>query len=163
MVKNKNALLILLLGLGAVVISSCVTTHDYLHGVSAEGEKIYLGPVPIENTEAFKTFYASQRSEVQKQQYLFQRLKEAPKDLEYFHEGNWYGWLEAYRGGMWLVRNRYQKDQDTRDFLKKFVWRSETSRQLHLIRYPDGTVQVAYFVLLNELDLLEEKLKTGAI
>lgn len=136
-----------------LVLSGCATSN-YLKGVNSQGQKVYLGSLPIEETEAFKTYLQSPRAEVNKQQYLFQRLKDAPKDLEYFHDGNWYGWVEAYRGGMWLMRNRYQKDQDTRTFLKKHVWRSDAN-QLHLVRFPDGSIQVGYFILLNELELLE--------
>ena len=147
-----------LLGLLVAILfmhSSCVSSK-YLKGVTAAGQKVYLGEVPVENTEAYKTYLVSAQTEVHKQQYLFQRLKDAPKDLEYYHDGNWYNWLETYRGGMWLIRNRYQKGQDTRLFLKKYVLRSETSNELHLIRFPDGSVQVAYDVLLNELGMLEE-------
>ncbi len=141
-----------LLGLGHAFAAN-------LKGVDAKGQKVYLAEVPINNTVAFKTYLASPKSEVNKQQYLFARLKDAPKNLEYFHDGNWYSWVEAYRGGMWLMRNRYKKGQDTRLFLKKYVWRSEDTNKEHLVRYPDGSIQVGYFVLLNELDLLEETVK----
>lgn len=144
-----------------MALTACATT-PYLKGVTPDGAKVYLGPIPIENTEAFKTFAQSQRGPVQEQQYFFQRLKEAPKDLQYYYDGNWYSWVEAYRGGMWLVRNRYEKGQDTRTFLKKYVLRSEGKKELLLVKYPDGSVQVAYDVLLNELNLLEEKMKAVA-
>jgi len=153
MQKNICSVLItltILLGL-----NGCATTKA-LDGVDTTGKKVYLGEVAIENTTAFKAYLQSPKTEVNKQQYLFQRLKDAPKDLEYFHDGNWYGWIEAYRGGMWLIRNRYQKDQDTRTFLKKHVWKSDANN-VHLVRFPDGSMQVGYFILLNELDLLEEK------
>lgn len=140
-------------------LTACATT-SYLKGVDPEGNKVYLGSAPTMDTESYKTFAQSQRGPVQEQQYFFQRLKEAPKDLQYYHDGNWYSWVEAYRGGMWLVRNRYEKGQDTRTFLKKYVLRSEGKKELHLIKYPDGSVQIAYDVLLNELDWLEEKKKT---
>jgi len=142
-------------------LTACATT-SYLKGVDSKGSKVYLGNAPTVETESYKTFIQSQRGPVQEQQYFFQRLKEAPKDLQYYHDGNWYGWVEAYRGGMWLVRNRYEKGQDTRTFLKKYVLRSEGKKELHLIKYPDGSVQIAYDVLLNELDWLEEKTKTAA-
>lgn len=139
--------------------NNTVIAANYLEGVDEKGNKVYLGPTPIENTAAFKTYAQSSKSAVHEQQYLFQRLKDAPKDLEYFHDGNWYNWLQTYRGGMWLIRNRYKKGQDTREFLKKYVWRSEETRKLHLVKFPDGSIQVGYFLLLNELDLLEETLK----
>lgn len=145
----------LLLSCSLLFILSGCATSSALKGMNSVGQKVYLGETPVKDTAAFTTYLQSPKTEVNKQQYLFQRLKDAPKDLEYFHDGNWYGWVEAYRGGMWLMRNRYQKDQDTRTFLKKHVWRSDANQE-HLIRYPDGSIQVGYYVLLNELDLLEQ-------
>ena len=130
-----------------------------LKGNDASGKKIYLGPVPLENTEAYQSFLTSSRSEVDKQNYIFKRLKtEEAQKLSYFHDGTWYSWLEAYRGGNWLIRNRYKKGQDARTFIKNYVWRSETTGKPHLIKYPDDSIQEAYYVLLNELDLLDETL-----
>lgn len=139
-----------------LLLGACATSSPYLKGVHPDGSKVYLGPLPIEETDAFKTFMQSDQGPVQEQQYLFQRLKEADQSLKYYHDGNWYSWLEAYRGGNWLVRNRYQKGQDTRTFLKKYVLRSEDKKELHLIKYPDGSIQIGYDVLMNELDLLEK-------
>jgi hypothetical protein len=139
----------------AAIVYGCAT-NPYLKGITPDGAKVYLGDAPTVNTEAYKAFSQSERGPVQEQQYFFQRLKDAPKDLQYYHDGNWYGWVEAYRGGMWLIRNRYEKGQDTRTFLKKYVLKSEGKKELHLIKYPDGSVQIAYDVLLNELDWLEK-------
>lgn len=141
----------------SVFTSGCASS--VLKGLDTTGKKVYLGPVPIENTEAYETFVNSPQSEVDKQNYMFKRLKtdEAQK-LSYFHDGTWYTWLEAYRGGNWLVRNRYKKGQDARTFVKDHVWRSESTGKPHLIKYPDGSIQEAYYVLLNELDLLDETL-----
>lgn len=140
-----------------ILLTGCASTGN-LKGVAKDGSKIYLAPVPISNTEAYKTFLRAPHSQVSEQTYMFSRLKLA-KDLSFFHDGSWYTWLEAYRGGMWLMRNRYKKGQDTRTFLKNHVWRSEKTGTPHLIKYPDGSVHVAYYVLLNELDLLEETLR----
>lgn len=136
--------------------SGCASST--LKGVAPNGQKAYLGTVPIENTEAYRQFISSPQSEVNVQTYLFTRLK-AAQDLSYFRDGQWYSWLEAYRGGMWLMRNRYEKGQDARTFIKNHVWRSESTGKPHLVKYPDGSVHEAYYVLLNELDLLEETLK----
>ncbi|PIQ87146.1 MAG: hypothetical protein COV74_01990 [Candidatus Omnitrophica bacterium CG11_big_fil_rev_8_21_14_0_20_45_26] len=144
--------------LAGMLLFSAGCATPYLKGVTPAGEKVYVGPLPIENTEAFQTFLHSSKTEVDKQLYLFQRLK-AAMDLEYYHDGSWYSWLETYRGGTWLIRNRYKKDQDTRDFLRKHVWHSETTGKLHLVRFPDGSIQIGYFLLLNELDLLEAALQ----
>lgn len=98
---------------------------------------------------------STERSEVSEQGYLFQRLKSA-SELQFFHNGSWYSALEAYRGGMWLMRKRYLKGQDTRDFIRKYVEKAEDTGKLHLVKYPDGSVHIGSYVLYNELDLLEE-------
>ena len=152
----------ILVGCSALALGpGCAT--PYLKGMTPAGERVYLGPDTLRETEAYQSFLRSAKSEVDKQNYLFQRLKDA-KELEYYHDGSWYNWLETYRGGMWLIRNRYEKGQDTRTFLRKYVWRSESGK-LHLVRYPNGSIQIGYFVLMNELDLLEETVRkdSGAI
>ncbi len=58
-----------------------------LKGVNAKGEKVYLGPIPIESTEPYQTYLHSKHTEVDKQRYLFQRLKTADH-LKYFHDGS---------------------------------------------------------------------------
>lgn len=130
-----------------------------MQAVNAQGEKVYLGPKDIENSQAFKNYLRSPRGEADKQRYLFERLKGAA-DLSFYHDGDWYNALEAYRGGMWLMRERYKKGQLTRDFIKKYVERSDAGN-LHLVKYPDGSKQVGSYVLYNELDLLEEKAKNA--
>ena len=127
----------------------------YLKGVTPQGKRAYLGPIAIQSTEAYKAFLRSARTEVDKQNYLFNRLRLA-QDLQFYHDDRWYNALQSYRGGMWLMRNRYKKGQDTREFIKKYVARSEDTGKLHLVRYPDGSIQIGYYVLLNELDLLED-------
>ncbi len=126
-------------------------------GINSKGEKMYLGSTDIETSEAFKNYKRSPHGEADKQRYLFERLKNA-KHLEYYHDGSWYNSIEAYRGGMWLMRNRYKKDFPTRDFIKQYVERSEEGN-LHLAKYPDGSTQIGSYVLYNELDLLELKSK----
>ncbi len=145
------AFFLILLTLGGCASST-------LKGVTPQGQRVYLGPTPIEETAPYKEFLSSPRSEVNVQTYLFSRLKSA-QDLSFYHDGSWYNWLEAYRGGMWLMRNRYQKGQDARTFIKNHVWRSEATGKPHLVKYPDGSIHEAYYVLLNELDLLDETLK----
>ncbi len=127
-------------------------------GVNAQGKKVYLGSVPIEKSGAYQTYLSSKHTDVDKQRYLFQRLK-AAEGLQFFHDGSWYSPLDAYRGGMWLMRERYKAGQDTREFIKKYVDRSEDTGQLHLAKYPDGSVQAGSYILFNELDLLEATVK----
>lgn len=129
----------------------------YLKGVSPSGEKVYLGPAQIEDTEEFRTYLVSPRSEVDKQRFIFTRLKNA-KDLQFLHDGAWYNSLQAYRGGMWLMRNRYQKGQDTNAFIRKYVERSAAGNP-HLVKYPDGSIHLGSAIVYNELDLLEEAAK----
>ena len=140
-----------------IILTGCATTAT-LKGMTQDGTKVYLATVPINNSEAYKTYLSTPRSDVSEQTYLFSRLKLA-KDLSFYHDGNWYTWLEAYRGGMWLMRNRYKKGQATRTFLKNHVWHSEKTGKTHLVKYPNDSVHEAYYILLNELDLLEETLK----
>ena len=130
---------------------------QYNKGVTEKGEKLYLGPTDIEDSLAFKNYARSPQGEADKQRYLFERLKDA-KHLEFYHDGGWYNSLEAYRGGMWLMRNRYKKGFPTRDFIKQYVERSEEGN-LHLAKYPDGSKQIGSYILYNELDLLENKAK----
>lgn len=134
----------------AVCIAGCAS---YSKGISKNGEKIYLGPLPIESTEAFQTYLASNRTEVDKQRYLFDRLRSST-GLEFLHDGIFYNSTQAYRGGLWMMRHYYQKGQSTRDFIRKYVERS-TDGNAHLVKYPDGTMQGGTYILYNELDLLE--------
>ena len=139
-----------------LLLSSCATAN--LKGISPAGKKVYLAPIPVQGTEAYQSYLNSPRADVSQRTYIFSRLKLA-KDLSFYHDGSWYNWLEAYRGGMWLMRNRYKKGQDSRTFLKKYVWKSEDTGKPHLVKYPDSSVHEAYYVLLNELDLLEETVR----
>src|SRR5262249_51229087 len=63
--KIRHLLLIFLIGL-----AGCAS-NPYLNGVTRQGAKVYLGPVPIEGTEAYQTYLHSGRTEVDKQRYLF--------------------------------------------------------------------------------------------
>jgi len=152
---QKSLFLILTL-----LLSGCAGT-TYYKGVAPDGQKAYLGPLPVEGTEAFKTFLVSRRTDVDRQRYLFTRLKGA-RELEFLHDGTWYNSLQAYRGGMWLMRHRYKKGQDTRAFIQKYVEFSEAGKP-HLVKYPDGTLQLGSYVLYNELDLLEEAEKRAGV
>ncbi|HXV28146.1 MAG TPA: hypothetical protein VD913_04195, partial [bacterium] len=111
MVKKQIGLKLSGIFLAVLLTAGCAS--PYLKGVSPSGQKAYLGSVPIENTETYRNYLNSRRTEVDEQRYLFARLKEAT-DMQYYHDGNWYGPIEAYRGGMWLMRNRYKPGQDTR-------------------------------------------------
>ena len=140
-----------------VLLAGCVNSNGYLKGVTRQGEKVYLGPADIQETAAYKDFLKSGHAETDKQHYLFQRLKDS-KGLEFYHDGAWYNQIEAYRGGMWLMRHRYQKGQDSRIFIRKYIERSEAGN-LHLVRTPDGSIQIGSYILYNELDLLEDALR----
>jgi len=142
--------------LAVFLLSACAS--PYLKGVTPRGDRAYLGPVPIEKTESYQTYLHSRHTEVDKQRYLFQRLK-ASENLQFYDDGRWYDTLEAYRGGMWLMRNRYKEGQDSREFIRKYIERSEQTNQYRLVQYPDGSVQIGSYILYNELDLLEETTK----
>ncbi|MSR77938.1 MAG: hypothetical protein EXS63_06925 [Candidatus Omnitrophica bacterium] len=154
----KNVWMVLLL----LSLSAGCAGEKYFNGVGPNGQKIYLGPVPIEKTEAYQAYTHSSRTEADKQRYLFQRLKSAV-NLSFYHDGNWYNSVQAYRGGMWLMRKRYLKGQATRDFIHKYVERSEETGEFHLAKFPDGSIHIASYLLYNELDLLEDKQKSGKL
>ncbi len=144
----------------STLMPGCASGPSFNKGLNAAGEKVYLGTSAIESTEAYKNFLNSPQGETDKQRYLFERLKNA-RDLEFFHDGSWYNSIEAYRGGMWLMREKYKKGQLTRDFIKQYVERSDAGN-LHLAKYPDGSTQIGSYILYNELDLLESKTRKGA-
>jgi len=139
---------------------NCAT--PFLKGMTPEGEKVYAGPVPIQDTEAYKMYAVTNGSEANKINYLFKRLQSA-KDLVYYHDDGKYNWLEVYRAGKWLLRNRYRKGDDVRTFLRKDVWYSETTGKPLYIEFPDGSIHIAYYVLINEIDLLEETTKNKEV
>ena len=147
--KSLLALFLILIG--------CTGGFKYSKGLNAQGEKLYLGTTDIENTDAFKSYSRSPQGEADKQRYLFERLKNT-HGFEFYHDGSWYNALEVYRGGMWLMSQRYKKGALTRDFIKRHVERSDAGN-LHLIKYPDGSQQIGSYILYNELDLLENKIK----
>jgi hypothetical protein len=153
LIKNMFSLVFITAGALCVLVAGCAAPP--LKGINPQGEKVYLGPVPIQNTEAYQAYLLEKSTEVAKQNYLFDRLRFAT-ELEFYHNGSWYNSLEAYRGGMWLMRHRYQKGQDARTFIHKYVERAEDSGEFHLVKYPDGSIHIGSYVLYNELDLLEE-------
>lgn len=125
----------------------------YLKGISPEGQTVYIDTPLMQNTEAFQNYISSQQTETDKQNYLFERIKSA-KNLIYIRDGHQYTWLQAYRGGKWLIRNRYEKGIDARSFAKKYIWKSEAGNP-YLVQFPDGSTHIGYYILLNELELLE--------
>lgn len=150
--KKRPIFLLLYLAFLPLLITSCAST--VFNGVNANGDPVYLNSVDIRTTPAFQKYSLNSQSEAGKILFIMSRIKDS-QDLSYFHEGSWYNSLQAYRGGMWLFRNRYQDDQKAADFLREQVRLSERSGQRHLIKYPDGTLQDGYYVLLNELARLE--------
>ncbi|MBI4358071.1 MAG: hypothetical protein HY584_02110 [Candidatus Omnitrophica bacterium] len=152
--QKIDALLFLttLVSLGLVPFG-CAT--PYLKGLTPQGEKVYLGIHPMQETEAYQSYLLSSKSEAAKLNYLLDRIKEA-KELTYYHNGGRYSWLEAYRAGTWVVRHHYEKGEDARSFIRKETLLYEKSAKPNAIQFPDGSIHIAYFVLLNELDSLEE-------
>lgn len=148
-----NPRTLILTALTAALLAGCAS--PYLSGRTPAGEKVYIGSTDIRSTEAYQEFMRSGRTELDKERYLFKRVTEA-KDLKYHRDGNTYGWVEAYRAGNWLMRNHYDKEADARSFIRDHVWKSAATGRPHLVEFPDGSIHVGYYVLLNELDLLEE-------
>jgi len=136
-------------------ITGCAA--PFMKGINANGQKVYLDQADITQTEAYQEYLQSEHTEINKERYIFKRVVGA-KDLRYHRDGNTYGWVEAYRAGNWLMRTHYDKEADARSFIRDHVWKSETTGNPHLIQFPSGDIHVAYYVLLNELDLLEDTL-----
>ena len=101
-----------------LLTAGCATTPYYLKGVTPDGRKVYLGPVPIQNIEAYQAFLHSSKSERAKLDYLLQRIKEA-QGVEFYHGGERYNWTEAYEGARWVVEHHFEKGQNSHSFIKK--------------------------------------------
>ena len=130
-------------------------TSPYLKGVTPDGKKVYLGPTPIENTKAFEAFLHGSRTEAAKLEYLVERLKLA-ENLQFFHGGEQFEWKEALEGSKWAVAHHYKKGQDARTFIRKETFLYVEPGEPNAVKFPDGTIHLDYYVLANELDLLEE-------
>ena len=159
MKKIYAFLFLTILGSFWLIHFGCAT--PYLKGVTPQGEKVYLGFLPIRETEAYQSFLLSSKSEAAKLNYLLDRIKEA-KNLIYYHAGSRYSWLEAYRGGAWVVRHHYEKGEDAKSFIHKETLLYERSGKPNAIQFPDGSIHIVYFVLLNELDSLEEAIAANS-
>lgn len=148
----KNSLYILF-ACFALLASSCAS--PYLKGTTPSGEKIYLGPTPITNTQAFKQYLHTSQKEGNKINYLFSRLQEG-NDLVFYRDGAQYDSREVYKGGRWLFKNRYKSGNSARDFIKNHIWYSEETGRPYYVEAPDGSFHIGYYILINELNLLEE-------
>lgn len=137
-----------------VFLTGCASTAAQ-KGIFKDGSKAYLGTAAIEDTQAFRDYRNSKKSEGDKQIYLFKRLR-AADNLEFFRDGSWYKAADAYKGGMWLMKKYYKPGMDNRQFIRERIERSDAGN-FHLVKYPDGSLQIGSYVLYNELDLLEEK------
>lgn len=121
-------------------------------------EKIYLGPLPIQETQAYKTFLNSSGSETAKLIYLGDRIKSA-QNLSYYFEGDRYNWFEAYSGATWLLWHDHERGEDAHSFIHKEAIRFQNPTKPTSIEFPDQSRHLASQVLLNELDLLEDTIK----
>ena len=121
-------------------------------------KKYYLGLAAIQNTEAYEIFLRGSKSETAKLYYLVDRIKVA-KDLHYLFEGGRYDSSDAEMGGMWAIWHHHQIGEGARAFIFEEVARFPADSRNCFIQFPDGSTELAYVVLLNELDLLEETLK----
>ncbi len=148
---NKYSLIIQPLLILCLLFTSCST---YLQGVSPDGTVVYLGETPLENTQAYKLFLKSSQSERDKCLFLLRRVLKKT-EYQFFRDGDVYTSGDAYDGGMWLLENRYEEGQTAREFMRDHIWRS-TSGKPHYVRLSNGEMHIGYFLLLNDLDLLEE-------
>ena len=155
--KKGSVLSYISAGLVLGLLSGCAGVQ-YFKGFTPGGEKVYIGPTDIRDTEAYRNYIYSSHSEAAKLNYLFERLK-LGESLFFYRDGNKYNWLEAYRGGKWLVRNRYNDGDNAREFAKKHIWHSDQTGKPHLVQFPDSSIHEGYYILLNELELLESTAK----
>lgn len=126
----------------------------------SKSENVYLGPMPIETTQAYQTFLRSPKSETDKLYYLLDRVKTNDKLIFYF-ERNHFSNFDAYLGGVWILWHHHKKE-DAHDFLWQELLRYETPANPILVQFPDRSRFPAYNVLKNELDLLEKTMPQPA-
>lgn len=137
---------------GTFLIAGCVSAP--LKGITPDGQKVYLGTTDIQGTDLYKTYAAGDRSEADKLVYLMGRIRRS-QGLTFHHDGNWYDPPEAYRGSMWMLRKEFEKGETARHFIDTHVARERGSGDPHLVKFPDGSIHIGYYVLQNELELLE--------
>ena len=144
----------------------CVFFHQIayawapLKGKTSEGKKVCLGPVPIQETDAYRAFLSSPRSEIDKLYYLGDRVKaKAAQGIVYIFEGDHYNWAEVYAGGIWYLWHDYKLEKAARAFMSETSRRFERAGSRVTLQYPDGSIHYAYDVAVNEMDLLEAAIK----
>ncbi len=136
-----------------------------LKGKTPEGKKVYLGPVPIQDTDAYRKFLSSSRSEIDKLYYLGDRVRAKPaQGIAYIYARSRYNWVEASAGGVWYLWHHYERGQTARTFIREASRRFERPGSRATLQLLDGSIHYAYDVAVNELDLLEaviEEAKTA--
>ncbi|MBI4394747.1 MAG: hypothetical protein HY583_00975 [Candidatus Omnitrophica bacterium] len=147
----------LLFALAFISLSSGCISHP-LKGLTPDGNRVYLGSLPIENTEAYKTFRLGPPTETEKLFYLLNRVKDA-RDVTYRFEDGWYTYFEAYPAALWLLVHHYERGETARFFIHKEFVAFHGVSESTTMHFPNGSYHLAYYVFLNELDLLEETLK----
>ena len=155
---NKLLLVTILVGLSCSY-AGCVSPP--LRGMSSEGKKVYMGPVPIQNTPAYQTYLLSSKSETAKLLYLGDRIK-AEKNLTYWYLGSCYNWFEAYSAATWMFWQDHKMGEDARGFIRKEALRFQDPSKPATIEFPDRSTHIAFDILMNELDLLDETTKQKA-
>lgn len=123
-------------------------------GLTADGKKVYFDTAPIQQTDAYKNFLKSSRSETAKLYYLLDRIK-AARNLSYYFEGDRYNWLEAYMAATWLLWHHYDKNKNARDFVDEEIARYQMISKTTTIQFPNQSHHIAANVMVNELELLE--------
>lgn len=144
--------------LGLLITCALGCASPYLKGVHPDGTKVYLGSTFIVETEAFQTFLSSPQKEANKIAYIFERLENA-KGLIFYRDGIPYEPAEVKQGGKWLYKNQYREGQSAAEFIKENVWNSPSTGKPYYIATLDGNYHIGYYVLMNELELLEQTLR----
>lgn len=125
-------------------------------GKTTEGKKVYLGPVPVQDTDAYQKFLLSSKSEIDKLYYLGDRVRAKPaRGIAYLYGGSRFNWAEVYAGGMWYLWHHYERGKTARTFMRETSRRFERPGSRTTLELPDGSIHYAYDVAVNEMDLLE--------
>ena len=127
---------------------------QYLRGVYENGAIAYVGPLTIQQTNAYKQFIYSKKTEKEKLYYLLSRFRTADH-LGFYFGGGRYSANDACFGSGWILRHRYKGNKEARKFIREQVTFFEKPGKPLLIEFQNGSIHFAYNIIINELELLE--------
>lgn len=161
-IRFSAALLIFVLSSALLSLAWSSNKPRYLSGVDKDGNKVYAGKVPIQETYAYQQFKWGSHSEASKLSYFLSRLLEM-KDIYFRYHGKRYNSKDAYYGVNWLIRHRYGGRMNARAFIREQAALFQKPGHPLLIEFPDGAVHHLLPVVMNELDLLEKTYRDDSV